>query len=88
MTTWQGMLAAAGQIVAQDRPYDNSVPGRMKPETRRENLLAGKGIAAIHAAKTHCPEGHPYDVKWAEGRRCRQCRNAMKRRLRHAGATW
>jgi hypothetical protein len=29
--------------------------------TQRENLLRGTGTAAINAAKTHCPAGHPYD---------------------------
>lgn len=35
-------------------------PDHLEPVTVRENLLRGVGPAAQHAAKTHCPKGHPY----------------------------
>lgn len=59
-------------------------PLHLEAVTPRENLLRGRGFAATHAAKTHCPQGHPYagenlylDVK---GRRyCRTCRQFRDR---------
>lgn len=54
-------------------------PAHVRPVTRRENSLRGETIAARAAAKTHCPQGHPYDEKntYAHpikgGRSCRQC---------------
>jgi hypothetical protein len=35
----------------------------LEPVTPRENLLRGDGPSAIHAKKSHCPEGHPYAGK-------------------------
>lgn len=36
------------------------------------------------AAKTHCPQGHPYDQKnthrWGGKRYCRTCNNALPKR--------
>ena len=42
------------------------------------NTLRGVGQSAVHARKTHCPVGHPYDVLVRRGngrvtRRCRRC---------------
>lgn len=56
-------------------------PDHLEPVTRRVNLLRGQTIAAAHAAKTHCPNGHPYSgsnlavfaQKYGMMRRCRQC---------------
>jgi excisionase family DNA binding protein len=31
------------------------------------------GAAAVNAAKTHCPRGHPYDRWWSGRRRCSRC---------------
>jgi hypothetical protein len=50
----------------------------LKPVTDRENILRGEGVAAIHALKTHCPQGHPYDesnthIDSNGERRCRTC---------------
>ena len=39
-------------------------PGHLEAVTRRENVIRGIGpsiLAARHRAKTHCPQGHPYD---------------------------
>lgn len=33
-------------------------PDHLEAVTHRENLLRGDGVAAINAAKTHCPRGH------------------------------
>jgi hypothetical protein len=35
-------------------------PAHVRPVTRRENVLRGRGITAMQAARTHCPQGHPY----------------------------
>lgn len=39
-------------------------PNHIEPVTRSENTLRGIGPALLRArqlAKTHCPQGHPYD---------------------------
>ena len=47
--------------------------------TQRENLLRGMSPSAQHARKTHCPQGHPYDLvntrfsKDGAHRFCREC---------------
>lgn len=55
--------------------------------TQRENWLRGRqGGAAIHRAKTHCPQGHPYDelnTLYTRGERhCRACAREKARRYR------
>lgn len=67
-------------------------PDHLEPVTRRENVRRGIGPAAVHARKTHCPQGHPYSeantYHFATGtrRRCKICaiRQAAegKRRMR------
>jgi hypothetical protein len=61
-------------------------PFHCRPVTRRENVLRGNSPAAAHAAKTHCPKGHPLSGgnldkhRLARGQRiCRTCRNAGQR---------
>lgn len=56
-------------------------PDHLEPVTPRENVLRGETIVAAHAAKTHCPHGHPYDrentyLTVAGSRNCRTCRRA------------
>ena len=36
-------------------------PDHLEPVTCRENLLRGDTFQARNAAKTECPQGHPYD---------------------------
>jgi hypothetical protein len=53
-------------------------PGHLQPVTQRENLLRGNTFGAANAAKTHCPQGHPYDEENTHyapggGRTCRAC---------------
>ena len=53
--------------------------------TNRENLLRGDTIIAAAIAKTHCPQGHPYDeintyVNPAGSRCCRTCKRASAHR--------
>jgi hypothetical protein len=54
-------------------------PAHLEPVTQRENLLRGNTFGAANVAKTHCPQGHPYDeantyVSPSDGgRHCRTC---------------
>lgn len=59
-------------------------PAHLEPVTRRENLA--RGVRSVYwAAKTHCPQGHPYDEENTyrhprDGRRfCRACQRARWR---------
>lgn len=60
-------------------------PAHLEPVTNHVNTMRGDTIPARNAAKTHCPQGHPYvdsNIYWErspEGgrrRRCRACHNA------------
>jgi hypothetical protein len=71
-------------------------PDHLEPVTRRENLLRGETRTAANAAKTHCPQGHPYDevntyVRASGQRVCRRCNairnNAAYHRRRELEAT-
>lgn len=53
-------------------------PAHLEPVTNRENQLRGVGFPARNAAKTHCPQGHPYAgpnlyIAANGGRICRTC---------------
>lgn len=54
-------------------------PDHLEPVTVRENLMRGECPSAMHARKTHCPQGHPYagDNLYVHPtknmRRCREC---------------
>lgn len=61
-------------------------PHHLEPVTHHENVLRGASIPAHHAAKTHCPNGHPYDESntiWTKRgtRTCRICRTEYNRKL-------
>ena len=63
-----------------------AAPAHLVAVTRRENLLRGETLTAAHAAKTHCPAGHPYDEANTyrrpgyNGRTCRTCRHERRTR--------
>lgn len=61
-------------------------PAHLEPVTPRQNALRGEGAAATNAAKTHCPQGHPYDeanTYTGLGRRaCRACNRVNSARYR------
>lgn len=38
-------------------------PNHLELVTPRENTLRGIGLTAINAKKTHCPNGHEYNIK-------------------------
>lgn len=50
-------------------------PTHLDPVSGKTNTLRGKTLPAANVVKTHCPQGHPYDVVYRDGkRRCRVCR--------------
>ncbi len=55
-------------------------PSHLEPKTQRENTLATNSqcMAALRAARTHCPRGHPYSTentyRYKTKRGCRSCR--------------
>lgn len=60
------------------------LPDHLEPVTNRVNILRGTAPSALHARKTHCPDGHPYDLvntyTQPDGaRKCRACRRAARR---------
>lgn len=68
--------------LCRNRPCVN--PAHMETVTNKENILRGLSTGAHNARKTHCPQGHPYDLfntylrrdKGRTGRNCRACDNA------------
>jgi hypothetical protein len=61
-------------------------PAHLEPVTHRENTLRGETLAALHASRTHCPSGHPYDVDNLRarktGRDCKTCHRDREYRRR------
>lgn len=61
-------------------------PTHLEAVTRQVNILRSNGMAARHAVKTHCPQGHAYDLlntKQYQGRRyCRACLRINSRNYR------
>lgn len=65
-------------------------PAHLEPVTNHENLMRGDTIPARNAAKTHCPQGHPYveaNIRYrmqlgSATRRCRACGKEEKRRAK------
>jgi HNH endonuclease len=60
-------------------------PSHLEPVTQRVNVLRGVGEAAIHAAKTHCKNGHPFSEEntrhYGTWRVCLACKEKMNRRI-------
>lgn len=60
-------------------------PAHLEDVTSGENVLRGKGVCAVNARRTHCPQGHEYTpentYRWPNGKRkCRACHAAAERR--------
>lgn len=52
-------------------------PDHLEPVERKVNILRGQSPAAIHARKSTCRNGHPFDAVGATGnRRCLTCERA------------
>lgn len=66
-------------------------PAHLEPVIHRENQRRGEGACAIHARKTHCPQGHPYDetnTSVSGGKRyCRTCKRTRASWRLRKGAT-
>lgn len=64
-------------------------PDHLEPVPPRINQHRGNTIAARNIAKTHCPQGHPYDEANTYVYRSteRQCRTCMAERVRHRRAS-
>ncbi|WP_060178008.1 HNH endonuclease signature motif containing protein [Streptomyces sp. IMTB 1903] len=60
-------------------------PEHLEAVTHRENQLRGNTFLALNPAKTHCPQGHPYDEantkikrRSTTGKPYRQCRACLR----------
>jgi len=65
-------------------------PDHLQAVDHRTNTMRGGTIPAYNGAKTHCPQGHPYDEQNTRidrlGKRyCRACGNERRRAARKAG---
>ena len=67
-------------------------PLHLEEVTHVENVRRGEaGLISgrVHGAKTHCPQGHPYDevntYRHKRGRMCKECMRARVRARRAAG---
>jgi len=63
-------------------------PHHLEVVTQKVNLLRGVSPSALHAKKTHCPQGHPYDeentyVYPSGGRKCRICHRERELKVYH-----
>lgn len=59
-------------------------PDHLEPVTQRENLMRSDTLQARNAAKTRCPQGHPYDE---ENTRLKKGRGGMRRVCKKCEAT-
>ena len=55
-------------------------PSHLEAVSRRENTMRSPiARAAVQSRRTHCPNGHLYDLVDDGRRRCRRCRNEKAR---------
>ena len=58
-------------------------PAHLEAVTAHENNMRSSSAAALHAVKTHCPQGHEYTPEntysYGSGRQCRTCSKNRKR---------
>ncbi len=64
-------------------------PAHLEFVTRRINVLRGLSFAAINARKTHCPNGHAYEIyanrRWCVPCHKERCRKNYLKRTRQFG---
>ena len=67
-------------------------PDHLEAVTHQVNNMRGFSPSALAARKTHCPQGHPYDLfntvyEKSGFRRCHICKKANQRKYRLAHAS-
>lgn len=81
---WKGEIPQGWTLDHLCRVRDCVNPEHLEAVPHRINLLRGETVTAQHAAKTHCPQGHPYagdnlivrpKPNGGSGRTCRTCRD-------------
>lgn len=77
------------EVCHNDGDARNSALANLRYDTHSANVLdRGRHGTDPQAAKTHCPQGHPYDAEntvldaSSGGRRCRICRTASLRKAK------
>lgn len=67
--------------LCRNRPCVN--PKHLEPVTQKVNVLRGDTWGGKNSRKTHCPQGHPYDllntIYTKTGRLCRECHRKRTR---------
>ena len=64
-------------------------PSHLEPVTHAENVRRGISVSTVHAAKTHCDNGHEFTpentyIRENGGRCCRACKRERDRKYRAA----
>lgn len=79
---WVGPIPADKQLDHLCRVRDCIDTTHLELVTSRENTMRGTSFAAVNAAKTECPNGHPYTLlkSGRTHRRCLECDKATRRR--------
>ncbi len=88
---WRGPIPAG-------RPLDHEVcdtpacanPWHVEASTPRENNARSASVTAGNSAKTHCPEGHPYNGSntYVDCTGRRHCRACQRRRQKENGTAY
>lgn len=82
---FHGSRPTGAQCRHLDGDPTNNAASNLRWGTPSENILDAVRHGTHHwAAKTHCPQGHPYDAENTVGteqgvRRCRRCHNEISR---------
>ena len=89
-THFKGAITPGLTIDHVCRNKECTNPSHLRELTNKQNILAGTGVTANNARKTHCPKGHPYSGKnlmvkqYANSmpvRRCLECQRIHSRQL-------
>lgn len=55
-------------------------PEHLETVTKPSHMMKSNWLASINVRKTHCKNGHPYDLHYKDGRRCSICTNEWHRK--------